>query len=99
MAAFGIDPAENKKDEEHFYVHNFNWLPWSIFLQCQNQWHSLAGAQGQLIRTGLDLSAVVAVIGLHKPKKPKAVLRAVILIQQGALAAMNKIPLERLFGE
>ncbi len=98
--AFGLDPAElRNRPEESFCIEHGNWQAWELFIDCQSQWRTLVTATGSVVRTALDLTAVSALIALYKPSKPKRLLRQVILIQQGAVAQMNKIPLETLFGE
>lgn len=84
---------------EDLTVMHENWKAWRLFMDCQSQWRWLVSPNGAATRIALDLSAVVAVLQLNKPKNPKKLLRKVVLIQQGAIAAMNNVSLETIFGE
>tara|TARA_A100001201_G_scaffold143757_1_gene147254 strand:+ start:2984 stop:3397 length:414 start_codon:yes stop_codon:yes gene_type:complete len=88
------DPAD--KAPEIFYVDYKNWPAWLVFLDCSTQWHRnpMTGKA-----TGLDYTALKAVIDLHKPKKPLNMFRAVRLIESGVLAQIRGQEIEQIYGK
>ena len=86
---FDIPDHHLDNDNAVFFVDHRNWPAWQIFLECSNQWRRRFDDRAY----ALDYTAVIAVIGLHAPKKPKKMLRSIRLIELGVLGFQREIDL------
>jgi hypothetical protein len=63
-------------------------------MDCQTQWKYVVGSK--LVRLGLDYAQLWAVMQIRNIREPSEMFDKIRLIERGALAGLNDIPLETL---
>jgi hypothetical protein len=74
-----------RKPDPPFEVWAENWPVVELFLLVQTQWRTSVGGI-----TGLDYSAVCAVINMCSYSEPRSVLEDLQIMEVAAMAEMNK---------
>lgn len=75
-----------------------HWKAWELFQLLSRSWRKIVLANGRVITEGLDYAAVNGVMQIIQPKNPKRLFRQLRWLELGALAGINKTPLDEVIG-